>query len=544
MSRRPTKAAKSRPTGGKTLLSGQIWINPLAIALLAIGTISRLIPLADPYGRLLRQFMSEDGYLMQTVARNLALGHGLSVSDGTIQTNGVQPLATFVFSVFYVLSGGSKVGGVAGVQLFSALVALGAAALFYALAKRMLANHPDGPPLALLTAALWFASPLIVKHSMNGLETGLYFLVSIATLYLFAHFSEASPTRLGAGEMVALGCMFGLCFLARNDAIFLIAGILLSRFVLSWPRNMREWQNRIVEAAVPGLISLAIAAPWLIYNYRLFGSIMPISGISESLYAVFGSNLSLVPAKLFEFVALIAPIPDSLETKWVTIVLCVAVTGVAIAYGYKPLWRASQTARLVLSAYAIFGVLLVAFYGLYFGAAYFMARYMSILSPGLVLVGVVAVYRLLTSMKNGWVRRLLAPAAAALALWVLFLNGIFYRHGLQHEHFQVVDWVRQHVPAQSWVGAPQSGTLGFYHDRTINLDGKVNPDALRAKLDGDNVIGYVVNSNITYLADWAGLAVWAKIEKDGFNKKFKLIVHDNNNNLAVFQRLAPRGGPH
>lgn len=46
-------------------------------------------------------FMTEDGNLMLTIARNMAVGLGVTVSDGTIATNGVQPLATFVFAVPY-----------------------------------------------------------------------------------------------------------------------------------------------------------------------------------------------------------------------------------------------------------------------------------------------------------------------------------------------------------------------------------------------------------------------------------------------------------
>ena len=163
-------------------LRQQYWIKPLSFALIAVGTLSRLAPLTDPHGRLLRQFMTEDGYLMQTVARNFALGHGLSVSDGTVQTNGVQPLATFLFAVFHYLAGGDKIGGIAGVMVFSVLVSLAATAFLYALARKLLGGHPDGQPLAMLVACLWFASPTIVKHSMNGLETGLYFLLSLATL--------------------------------------------------------------------------------------------------------------------------------------------------------------------------------------------------------------------------------------------------------------------------------------------------------------------------------------------------------------------------
>ena len=52
--------------------------------------------------------MSEDGYLMQTVARNMAIGLGMSTAEGTIPTNGVQPLATFAYAGLHALAGGSN----------------------------------------------------------------------------------------------------------------------------------------------------------------------------------------------------------------------------------------------------------------------------------------------------------------------------------------------------------------------------------------------------------------------------------------------------
>lgn len=43
-------------------------------------------------------------------------------------------------------------------------------------------------------------------------------------------------------------------------------------------------------------------------------------------------------------------------------------------------------------------------------------------------------------------------------------------------------------------GAPQTGTHGFFHDRTINLDGKANLAAPRAILDKGDVLEYARNS--------------------------------------------------
>jgi hypothetical protein len=523
--------------GDKAVLEHHRWLGLLAAGLVVVGTLSRLAPLADPGGRLLRQFMTEDGYLMQTVARNMAIGLGMSVSEGTIATNGVQPLATFVFSVLHLLSGGDKIGGIAGVTLFSALVSLVAAGLLYSLARKLLSGLADGRALALLVSALWFSSPAIVRHSMNGLETGLYFAIVLATLNVFLNFAERSPIRFTGKQMLALGVMFGLCFLARNDGAFFIAAVLLARFIISWPRTLRAWTDRAVEAIVPGLISMLIASPWLAYNYNLFGSVMPISGIAQSHGAQLGQNMAYVPALLLEYVGLIVAIPASVETKPLTIALAVAIVAAVLGLASWILWRQSAAARYVVATCAAFGVLLILFYGLFFGASYFMARYLSVLSPFLALAGIIVAHRLLVLLNQRVRGVLLTPALIAAALAVVALNALIYRGGMRHEHFQVVDWVEAHVPPQTWVGAVQTGTLGFFHDRTINLDGKVNPEALRARLDDGDVISYVLASKIEYLVDWHGIAGWSRIQKGAFNRKFKLVLSDEAANLAVLKRV-------
>ena len=73
-----------------------------------VGLVARLSPLFDIDHRLLWQYISEDGYLMQTIARNMAIGLGMSTADGTIPTNGVQPLNTFIFAALHYIAGGSK----------------------------------------------------------------------------------------------------------------------------------------------------------------------------------------------------------------------------------------------------------------------------------------------------------------------------------------------------------------------------------------------------------------------------------------------------
>jgi len=99
-----------------------------------------------------------------------------------------------------------------------------------------------------------------------------------------------------------------------------------------------------------------------------------------------------------------------------------------------------------------------------------------------------------------------------------------------------VEWVQKNVPDDVWVGAVQTGTLGFFHDRTINLDGKVNPDALRARLAG-RTQEYVLASPIEYLTDWVGIETW--LHGTALEGRFERRVLDRERNLAVAQRSRP-----
>lgn len=112
-------------------------------------------------------------------------------------------------------------------------------------------------------------------------------------------------------------------------------------------------------------------------------------------------------------------------------------------------------------------------------------------------------------------------------------------------HKQVVDWVQKNVDERQWVGAVQTGTLGYFHDRTINLDGKVNPTALRANIERGQVLTYVLDDTpINYLVDWVGLAGWATMTSEPrFGKAFSVVVVDEAANLAALRRNLPVASP-
>lgn len=527
----------------------QIASSPLKIclwSLVLIGLAARLFPLTDLDNRLFWQYITEDGYLLQTIARNMAIGLGMSTAEGTIATNGVQPLAAFLFAGLHFIAGGSKPSGIVLVTLFSVLVSAIAGYYAYKVAMRVFSGLRHGRELASISAALWFAAPHTITHSMNGLETGLYFAAILFTLNYYLSLVSDGSEPFTTRQRLAFGLLLGITFLARNDAIFFIGGLLLAHLALGGNEAGGGLRRRLNDCLAAGITSMVVAAPWLINNYILFGSVVPISGISESRGAGFGQNLLGIPATLFGSTFIFAPVPGSLQ-HMAPVILMAAISVPLSLLGF---WFFA--AKLTLAARRFFlGSLIFAsgislYYGLFFGAAHFLARYISPLSPFLWFATSATAFCLLSLFFRSFagfqraafgVVLVLTFGAAAFAVSD-FARG--YSKGTSQMHRQVVKWVRDNVPESQWVGAPQTGTLGFFHDRTLNLDGKVNPAALRALLDKGHVLEYARNSKIDYIADWYGMADWVKMKSDPqFAEEFEVVVRDEQANLGVLRRIHP-----
>ena len=523
----------------KNLLSEKNTFHLIVVSLV-LATLYRLYPLVLGPSALAEAFMTEDGYLMLTIARNMAIGLGMSVSDGTIASNGVQPLATFLFAIPYALTGGDKVLGVAGVQVISAVIAVVGIFTVRSFMRLVLAPYDDHPLWPWLLAALWFVSPHLLMHTMNGLETGLYTVMLTVTLVVFGKvLAQENAHKLGLPLL--LGVVGGITFLARNDAIFLlfpIFGVWFVHEVFVARRGLVAALRSIIPS---GLLIIVISAPWMISNYVNFGSIVPVSGTAQSLSGGFARNADLLPAMLFEYAFVMLPVPQLVQFMPVFQWGAVAIVLTILAVFTVQTWRKGGAVRYVVLAYVIYAVLMSAYYGFYFGAGWFLSRYLSPLAPLLTVASFSVAYMLATLLMKSQAARIMRGLGAISLLLCFVLLGRFLIPGVKEQgHFQVVDWVTGNVAEDTWVGAVQTGTVGYWHDRTINLDGKVNPDALHALLTEGHVLNYVVDSDITYLADWQGIALWTTDEladkNARFAKEFALVLHEPENNLAVLKR--------
>ena len=513
-------------------LNDRLLIGAVALSLL-LALLWRLYPVAAGMPALAELFVTEDGYLMLTVARNLALGLGLSVSEGTIPTNGVQPLATLLYALPFRATGGERVEALVWLHLMWAGIAVAAMLAVRSFAARLLAPEA-GAVWPWLAAALWFCGPLLVGHSMNGLETGLYTLAVLLACLQFGRVI-ARGAGAGTGDLALMGALLGLAFLARNDAVFLVLAM-----AVVWVAHALAVQRLSPGAVlrrlpVPALVCAAVAAPWLVHNFLLTGSIVPVSGTAQSLGSQAGGNLPLLPATLFEHFLPMLPIPTSLERVPAVMAVAATVSAVLLAGFFWRMWQRGGPMLAVALVYGLFGAGLAVYYGAFFGAPHFMPRYLAPLAPLLIVATLQVALDVARALRAR--RALVAAGVLSLALSL----GLTLRPVLQQEpdpfsHFQVVGWVQQNVPDETWVGAVQTGTLGFWHDRTINLDGKVNPAALEARRQTGHVLDYVADSPIDYLADWVGIADW--VNREGFGAHFEVVVEDETLNFGVLRRRA------
>ncbi len=512
--------------------------------LLLLGFVTRLRPVFLPDAEMFRSFPTEDGYLMLTVARNMALGLGMTSAAGTMPTNGIQPLAAFVQALCFRVVEADRATGLRLLLVVYTLVAALTAFIVYRLGLRLMGASAEGRRAALLGAAVWFISPAILFHTMNMLETGFY-AASVAGVALFftaGHQSASIPWPWP--RCLALGGLLGLAFWARNDAVFLMLAVGVAHLATR-PAGV-TLTRRLAETAAISAASAAVALPWMLHGLRNFGSIVPVSGQAYLGGGDVAGALRAAAIALFEHVTLLVSFEHNpLQHNAIFAIVCGVVVALAGAGGIAALVRTRRppTDRAPLLAPIIFGAGLLVFYVLFFDASHFLRRYLLALSPWMAILWGHAAWTLWRKLRS----TRFAPAGPILLL--LLLANFVVRDGLfvqgpwpRGVFFRSVEWIEKNVPEQAWVGAFQSGTMGFFHDRTINLDGKLNPAALAAIRENRHQ-AWVVDSPIQFVADWASIVVpWAE-SSPLILGNFGWSIRDDERNFAVLRRRSGRQEP-
>ena len=435
--------------------------------------------------------LTEDAFYALAVSRNLAMGNGPSV-DGETLTNGFQPLFTLICVPVYALLGGD-LPALRGVLALQWLGHVGSALIFGAVMQRWLEPHCDTDPVTLrwLGSLAWFCNPFLFGIQYNGLESGWVLLGYVSIAWIWQRMDlDRWPHRFG------LGVALGLLILLRIDTVFLV---LLAAGAVA-VRSLRG-------GASIAVVSFLISSPWWAYNQWFFGSLMPSSGTAQQSpleVARIGEAAASLAITLTPGTYHYAPTAPS---HLVLAILLLTPFAVGFRHYTKTrpelLSAENPTARFFALLVASTGILVV-YYTATSDAVHFYRRYFSplaLVTVWITATGLVALYDYRAHIARFGVAVLCLSTAATAIRYLVPMpkNRTPFAHQL--------DLVLESVPKDAKVGAFQSGTLGYFRLDTINLDGKVNREALDARLQG-RMDDYIREEGIAWLCEVPQVAVY------------------------------------
>lgn len=449
-----------------------------------------------PYG--------EDAFYLFSAAEHFAQGEGFTV-DGKHPTNGVQPLIVTFYAPLFQLADFDKLMalrlGFCVAALIDAITAILLALLVRSVARTSGYVYSDGalrsPPV--VAAALWaFLYPIYI-HTSAGLETGVSSLCIVSSLLLYAeiHRLRRAGEIGGIGKWIALGVMLGLTVLARVDAVMLVAAICLIE-------ALRYRGRGIGHAFVVGFFSALVSAPWWWYNYTTFGSLMPQSGMAESLYDELGRNIWMAVTVITDAASVFFFLPKAVEVSHLITVLWAIVVIGALWFIHRKTGLFQTLPRRIhffpLLPLILFCVEIVVFYVFFFGAPHFIPRYFQPFRILGVILASIAIPHVADHVRRSHSgKRLLAALLIVAGLFSFVRYGYMFTFESASDFYSTGKWALSIPDAR--IGMDQSGTAGFIAANVTNLDGKVNYEALQARLQGD-IGAYVARQRFDYIADW------------------------------------------
>ena len=231
----------------------------------------------------------DDSYITYRYARNILAGNGFVYNPGERVLGTTTPLYTFLLTGVGFIAGGT------GAPL--PLISLVINAIFDGLTCLILirlGSDLEAPWAGIGAAAVWAIAPYSVTFAIGGLETSLYVLLLMGTVWAHMRNYHIPAAVLGA-----------LSLLTRPDALILLGPLALDRFAQIWPSLKRSLdhspgqqdgslspQNRLSVYELLGF-TLPVAI-WVVFASMYFGSPLPHSIIAKNLAYLLPAEAALV----------------------------------------------------------------------------------------------------------------------------------------------------------------------------------------------------------------------------------------------------------
>jgi hypothetical protein len=207
----------------------------------------------------LSHFIYDDAFYYFAIAKNIALGFGVSADRGLTITNGFHLLWLITILPIWIANLFGEVGNLRAVLVLSAILDTLAGYFIFRIVKQITFEKS----VALVAMGLYLFNPVVIYQSMTGMETPL--VTFLLTLWIWNLISKW-------GTPLKLAILSALLFLVRTDMIFII---LIGEWLI-WKPKIQDLYSKPFLKHVTTII--LIIFPWFYWNLANFHTIFQSSG--------------------------------------------------------------------------------------------------------------------------------------------------------------------------------------------------------------------------------------------------------------------------
>ena len=314
-------------------------------------------------------------------------------------------------------------------------------------------------------------------------------------------------------EGYLLPVLLGLIVLARIDTLpFALLALIFYR-----QQQWLGWRRALCDF----IVFCLIFGWWFFLNLAKTGTPIPSSGLAYQRGTVaidIGININTTLetiAASTHFGRIINILVRVLNLHSIKLYVVGCVTSVILLFMGYAMVHFRRTNRVKFRAFCpvlipllVYMISIVVFYTFFFGAPWFISRYMSPIMLFFNLLEVCCVILVIDFFfrKIYKFRRVVnfMITIGLISLYFIFVRNLIKIHlrpvpiTTYVDHYQIV----KDLPSNTVIGSFQSGVLSYFATSTIiNLDGKMNVDAVRAIRSGI-LYDYVCSKRIEYIVDW------------------------------------------
>lgn len=216
-----------------------------------------------------------DQYAYLDVARNLASGHGYTLTNDLFIADGGEPTSILPPLYPLFLAGSFTIFGdnLAIVRLTQALFSSLAVVFVYLIGFRL-----GGRAIAIVSGSIAAIYPPLVMFSRPIMSEAIFVPLLTGLIWLSLKLAGASPPRWG---YPVWGVVAGVLVLTRSESLMLVLAIVAA---LAARAVLRSGWRSLAPLTLALLPMIAILAPYSAYNVSIQGTLMPVANKRWSLW--------------------------------------------------------------------------------------------------------------------------------------------------------------------------------------------------------------------------------------------------------------------